>query len=901
MYTVINNLDMTAYVNTDIDLETAMTDPMAKTTFTLDDPDSQIWITSQMPVVIIDETGAPNPTHNLLIGGDLHLDGSQWFGENIVGGGCANIGINSSTGIATVTANGNTGATIDGQNVPMTEYDVNYPNGNARTVIITPGQTYMFSITMSVTTPLTNAEALIQLLYLDAGFNTLATFSATALTGTALLMHVAGIAPAGAYYAQVQFGMASTGGATSGVITYQELQLEPVFFTQQTYPTPFCAPGQTDCTQLPDGTTVRQSRLFYGVISDLERDYANEPDRVYTLTVQSGVAYLDRTLVSVTYTNQYDSQIIADLLTNSAYGLAGVFNTVSVVQGVQIVQVSYDLSTVRDIINALTDESGFVVNVDAYLNFTYAPPVYNPAPFGLSDQPDYVNTFPFHDFKAKDDGTQIKNRVTIDGGKYIAGPITDTFTGDGHTKTFNLSQQPNTVYSITLNGTAQKYGWDTLITLGSGGYVVSVSQSAQHITFQTAPVSGAAIAVNYDFQSPIRIKELDPNSASAHNGWIFDSVIHDTSLVTVQAAQQRAIAETQEFGYSRMIYTLTSQMQPLVAGMLVPIWHRGEGLSGQAFLVQSVKQHEMDSEGGGVYEWEATIGAYNPEISQILTHLHKAADASQTVATIPITSFGLTASDQIAYSDSLTGTPGAVHVTYGTYEQTILADGPTAYYRFDESSGTTANDSSGNGYSGTYAGSGVIYDQPGALIGDADTAVLLDGAAGEMTCPVGVNTAGWSAFAIEVWVKLTTIPSSKAVIADNDTGISNKGFALYFAASAASLNLSIGNGSSHATATYTFAFSAGIWYHLLGTWDGTTITLYVNGASVATAAKSGSMGTPGYNLVFGYNIVSGGGYLPATLDEAAIYNAVVSAARVLAHYNKGLAATPPRYGFAQWS
>src|SRR5439155_683557 len=44
-----------------------------------------------------------------------------------------------------------------------------------------------------------------------------------------------------------------------------------------------------------------------------------------------------------------------------------------------------------------------------------------------------------------------------------------------------------------------------------------------------------------------------------------------------------------------------------------------------------------------------------------------------------------------------------------SYSQTVLGDSPLVYYRLDETSGSTAADSSGNGRTGAYAASGITY------------------------------------------------------------------------------------------------------------------------------------------------------------------------------------------------
>src|SRR5207248_228178 len=59
------------------------------------------------------------------------------------------------------------------------------------------------------------------------------------------------------------------------------------------------------------------------------------------------------------------------------------------------------------------------------------------------------------------------------------------------------------------------------------------------------------------------------------------------------------------------------------------------------------------------------------------------------------------------------------------YVNEVLADHPAAYYRLDETTGTTAFDSSNHGLDGTYSATGAMLGVPGAFAGDAG--VGLDG------------------------------------------------------------------------------------------------------------------------------------------------------------------------------
>jgi hypothetical protein len=82
---------------------------------------------------------------------------------------------------------------------------------------------------------------------------------------------------------------------------------------------------------------------------------------------------------------------------------------------------------------------------------------------------------------------------------------------------------------------------------------------------------------------------------------------------------------------------------------------------------------------------------------------------------------------------------------------------------------------------------------------------------------------------------------------------------------------------------------AGVWYHVVATYDGTTMRLYVNGALEDTVASSllvENNALPLYVGVFGAINVTNQ-LFHGQMDEVAIYATVLSAQQVAQHYNAG--------------
>ena len=82
------------------------------------------------------------------------------------------------------------------------------------------------------------------------------------------------------------------------------------------------------------------------------------------------------------------------------------------------------------------------------------------------------------------------------------------------------------------------------------------------------------------------------------------------------------------------------------------------------------------------------------------------------------------------------------------------------------------------------------------------------------------------------------------------------------------------------------------WSHLAGTYDGTTLRLYVNGVQVASAAYSGTIGTSSGPLRIGGNSLWGE-YFQGAIDEVRIYNRALTALEIQTDMNLPVSAVDP--------
>ena len=215
------------------------------------------------------------------------------------------------------------------------------------------------------------------------------------------------------------------------------------------------------------------------------------------------------------------------------------------------------------------------------------------------------------------------------------------------------------------------------------------------------------------------------------------------------------------------------------------------------------------------------------------------------------------------------------------YRAAVLTDMPLAYWRLGETSGTVAHDETGNGHDGAYVGACQLGVQ-GALVGDPDPALQLDGASCVVDVGDNFDFAGLVPFTLEAWAKPSVIDGVYRHVVEKmqytDAGDPFTGTYVFLEQGNTTLGF---ERWSAATAVLTVESSAaspaGTWSHIVATYDGTNGTLYVNGALAIVSQGTGGVPANGVHMLWGPAFAG-------VLDEPAVYDHVLTAARVQAHY-----------------
>jgi hypothetical protein len=237
------------------------------------------------------------------------------------------------------------------------------------------------------------------------------------------------------------------------------------------------------------------------------------------------------------------------------------------------------------------------------------------------------------------------------------------------------------------------------------------------------------------------------------------------------------------------------------------------------------------------------------------------------------------------------GDSGFTVSALNTSGQTILrrslqwAGGLIGHWKLDETSGTSASDSSPYSHIGTLSGGMTFAGQ--SVAGKVGKGLNFNGTSHYVSI---ANTSALqltNAMSISAWIKGGTWGSGTTVNTILRKGDANPN----------NYQLSVANGKLEAlldgSDDYGYkgstALATGQWYHVAMTWDGSYVRLYVNGASDNTpAAKSAPIGTDARALYIGGRIGSTD-FFDGILDDVRLYNYALGSSEIAAL--KGLGAS----------
>jgi len=194
-----------------------------------------------------------------------------------------------------------------------------------------------------------------------------------------------------------------------------------------------------------------------------------------------------------------------------------------------------------------------------------------------------------------------------------------------------------------------------------------------------------------------------------------------------------------------------------------------------------------------------------------------------------------------------------------------------AYWMFDEGSGTTAHDSSGNGHDGTIYGATWID-------GYLDGGLQFDGTDDSINFGTGASLDGPTDFSVTAWIK-TAMTSNGAIIQQRNGGWNGE-YRLMVMGSGV-LNLMVyGGGYQFDGFETTATVNDGQWHHVAAGRSGTTGFIYIDGVLEATTEGTLVNLDDTIEVAVGQDIRDSVSPFDGIIDEVRIYDAALSEAEI---------------------
>ncbi|MBP7051281.1 MAG: LamG domain-containing protein [Phycisphaerae bacterium] len=210
------------------------------------------------------------------------------------------------------------------------------------------------------------------------------------------------------------------------------------------------------------------------------------------------------------------------------------------------------------------------------------------------------------------------------------------------------------------------------------------------------------------------------------------------------------------------------------------------------------------------------------------------------------------------------------------------AVGPVGHWRFDEGSGTTVADSSGNNFAGRLVG------DPAWVPGKVGSGALsFDGSNGMVEVPEGSALDLDSRLTISAWVNLTDFLTYYFIVCKSPSGTApsnypgNYEFRVQPATGLLELGHQSAQGTAHAFYPSATPITTGRWYFVAVTLEkGGRVEFYIDGTSAGGAAQTINFGVLNNEPVRIGGRKDGYSFFNGQIDDVRIYNRVLTAEQI---------------------
>jgi prepilin-type N-terminal cleavage/methylation domain-containing protein len=148
-----------------------------------------------------------------------------------------------------------------------------------------------------------------------------------------------------------------------------------------------------------------------------------------------------------------------------------------------------------------------------------------------------------------------------------------------------------------------------------------------------------------------------------------------------------------------------------------------------------------------------------------------------------------------------------------------------------------------------------------------------------------VNLVNNNPFTYSTWIKFSTSQLSRTIMGKHNDLIGGASMGIDTVANKIKFHLNL-YGSQRVNSTMTL--NDNTWHHIVGTWDGDIIKLYIDGSINASSDVPNTLTFPAINFQIGRWVGGASQYFNGLVDEVCIYSTALTASQIQSQYYVGL-------------
>lgn len=360
------------------------------------------------------------------------------------------------------------------------------------------------------------------------------------------------------------------------------------------------APGDSYVPALNAEVIVTRDgvRIFGGVVTSIKDQLLGASSLKFDVTANDFTFQLNQKLAVERYEGQTINYIINDLITK----YAPTFTTTNVMADILVNSIAFNRITLSECFRKLAELVNYNWYVDYYKDIHFFPSNGEAAPFNAEDG-NYVRD----SLTITKEITQLRNRVTVQGGEVPTTTRTVLLAGNGSTATFPTQYKFASLPTVLVGGVPQSVGLDFIDLDGSFDCMWDFNQ--QYIRFTAGnipadPGTGTNISITGEPLLPLLVDI--PDSASIAEFGEFEFAITDKNITTEDQAIERALAELKAYASSLAEGQFDTYKPGLRSGQVIRVSDALRGVD-EDFVIQRVQYQHLSPDPNYDGVWTVTL------------------------------------------------------------------------------------------------------------------------------------------------------------------------------------------------------------------------------------------------------------------------------------------------------